>query len=168
MLVVILYTLMTGLGPSVIRAALMLLFVLGGKLIDRDTHSVSLLSLVAVLMLIYNPAYINNVSFQLSFLVTLGLLTTANIVSQKLTKIPDWIKIPVLIPIVAQIWVAPIQMFYFNTFSLYSVLANISIVSMLSVISFGGFVSSVLAVFPPIADVVCKFIDFFLKKIHFG
>ena len=86
MLVVILYTLMTGLGPSVIRAALMLLFVLGGKLIDRDTHSVSLLSLVAVLMLIYNPAYINNVSFQLSFLVTLGLLTTANIVSQKLTK----------------------------------------------------------------------------------
>lgn len=165
MLVVILYTLMTGLGPSVIRAALMLLFVLGGKLIDRDTHSVSLLSLVAVLMLIYNPAYINNVSFQLSFLVTLGLLTTANIVSQKLTKIPDWIKIPVLIPIVAQIWVAPIQMFYFNTFSLYSVLANISIVSMLSVISFGGFVSSVLAVFPPIADVVCKVFDFFLNYL---
>ena len=57
MLVVILYTLMTGLGPSVIRAALMLLFVLGGKLIDRDAHSVSLLSLVAVLMLIYNPPF---------------------------------------------------------------------------------------------------------------
>ena len=95
----------------------------------------------------------------------MGLLTTANIVSQKLTKIPDWIKIPVLIPIVAQIWVAPIQMFYFNTFSLYSVLANISIVSMLSVISFGGFVSSVLAVFPPIADIVCKVFDFFLNYL---
>ncbi|MDE6139008.1 MAG: ComEC/Rec2 family competence protein, partial [Candidatus Gastranaerophilales bacterium] len=165
MFVVILYTLMTGLGPSVIRAALMLLFVLGGKLIDRDAHSVSLLSLVAVLMLIYNPAYINNVSFQLSFLVTLGLLTTAGIISQKLTKIPDWIKVPVLIPIVAQIWVAPIQMFYFNTFSLYSVLANISIVSILSVISFGGFVSSVLAVFPPIADIVCKLFDFILNYL---
>ena len=73
MLVVILYTFMTGLGASVIRAALMLLFVLAGKLIDRDTHSVSLLSLVAVLMLIYNPAYINDVSFQLSFMVTFGL-----------------------------------------------------------------------------------------------
>ncbi len=165
MLVVILYTLMTGLGPSVIRAALMLLFVLGGKLIDRDAHSVSLLSLVAVLMLIYNPAYINNVSFQLSFLVTLGLLTTAGIVSQKITKVPDWIKVPVLIPIVAQIWVAPIQMFYFNTFSLYSVLANVSIVSILSVISFGGFVSSVLAVFPPIADIVCKCFDFVLNYL---
>lgn len=165
MLIITLYTLMTGLGPSVIRAALMLLFVLAGKLIDRDAHSISLLSLVAVLMLIYNPAYINNVSFQLSFLVTFGLLTTANIISQKLDKIPDWIKIPVLIPIVAQIWIAPIQMFYFNTFSLYSVLANISTVSLLSVISFCGFVSSVLAIFQPIANFVCMCFDFFLNYL---
>ncbi|MBE7712169.1 MAG: DNA internalization-related competence protein ComEC/Rec2 [Cyanobacteria bacterium SIG26] len=165
MLVVILYTFMTGLGPSVIRAAMMLLFVLAGKLIDRDAHSVSLLSLVAVIMLIYNPAYINDVSFQLSFLVTFGLLTTANIVAQKLTKVPNWILAPVLIPIVAQLWVAPVQMFYFNTFSLYSVLSNISTVSLLSVISFCGFVSSALSIIPQIADVVCGFFDFFLKYL---
>lgn len=165
MLVVILYTLMTGLGASVVRAALMLLFVLAGKLIDRDTHSVSLLSFVAVLMLIYNPAYINDVSFQLSFLVTFGLLTTANIFAQKLQKIPNWLMIPVLIPLVAQIWIAPIQMFYFNTFSLYSIFANISTVSLLSVISFGGFVSSVLAIIRPIADFVCRIFDFVLNYL---
>ena len=165
MLVVILYTLMTGLGASVIRAALMLLFVLAGKLIDRDTHSVSLLSLVAVLMLIYNPAYINDVSFQLSFFVTFGLLTTANFLSKKFEKIPDWIKAPVLIPIVAQIWIAPIQMFYFNTFSLYSVLANISTVSLLSIISFGGFVSSAISIIPPFAKITCQVFDFFLNYL---
>ena len=165
MLVVILYTLMTGLGASVIRAALMLLFVLAGKLIDRDAHSVSLLAFVAVLMLIYNPAYINDVSFQLSFLVTFGLLTTANIAAQKLEKIPNWIKIPILIPLVAQFWVAPIQMFYFNTFSLYSVFANISTVSLLSVISFGGFVSSAISIFPPLSDITCKIFDFFLNYL---
>lgn len=163
MLLVILYTLMTGLGPSVIRAALMLLFVLAGKLIDRDTHSVSLLAFVAVLMLIYNPAYINNVSFQLSFLVTLGLLTTANVFTQKLDKIPSCLSVPVLIPLVAQIWIAPIQMFYFNTFSVYSILANISTVCLLSVISFCGFVSSLLSVISPIADIVCRIFDFFLN-----
>ena len=165
MLMIILYTLMTGLGPSVVRAALMILFVLAGKLIDRDTHSVSLLSLVAVLMLIYNPAYINDVSFQLSFLVTFGLLTTSNIIAQKLDKIPNWIKIPIIIPLVAQIWIAPIQMFYFNTFSLYSVFSNISTVSLLSVISFGGFVSSVLATIPQIADIVCHISDFILNYL---
>ena len=165
MLVVILYTLMTGLGASVIRAALMLLFVLAGKMIDRDTHSVSLLSLVAVLMLIYNPAYINDVSFQLSFFVTFGLLTTANFLSVKLKKIPDWIKAPILIPIVAQIWIAPIQMFYFNTFSLYSVLSNISTVSLLSIISFGGFVSSAISIIPPFAKLTCQIFDFFLNYL---
>ena len=165
MFVVVLYTFMTGLGPSVVRAALMLLLVLAGKLIDRDAHSVSLLSLVAVLMLIYNPAYINNVSFQLSFLVTFGLLTTANILSQKLDKVPNWISAPILIPVVAQIWIAPIQMFYFNTFSLYSVLANISTVSILSVISFCGFVSSLFAIVTPIADISCKIFDFFLNYL---
>lgn len=165
MLIIVMYTLMTGLGPSVIRAALMLLFVLAGKLIDRDAHSVSLLSFVAVIMLIYNPAYINDVSFQLSFLVTLGLLTTANVISQKLDKVPNWVKATVLIPLVAQIWVAPVQMFYFNTFSVYSVLANISTVSLLSVVSFGGFISSIISVVPQFADFTCKIFDFILNYL---
>ena len=154
------YTLMTGLGPSVVRAALMLIFVLVGKLLDRDAHTVSLLSFVAVLMLLYNPAYINDVGFQLSFLVTFGLLTTANILIQKTDKIPNQILSAVLIPVVAQIWVAPIQMFYFNTFSLYAIFANISSSILLFIISFTGFISSILAIIKPIADIVCRTTDF--------
>ncbi len=165
--VIILYTLMTGLGASVIRAALMLLFVLAGKLIDRDAHSVALLSFVASLMLLYNPAFINDVGFQLSFIVTFGLLTTANAVIEHLhnIKFPDWLSAELLIPVVAQIWVAPIQMFYFNSFSTYSILANIAIMPFLSIISFLGFVSSVLAVIPQIANFVCMLSDFVLKYL---
>ena len=161
MAVVILYTLMTGLGASVVRAALMLLFVLAGKLIDRDSHSISLLAFVASIMLLYNPAYINDVSFQLSFIVTFGLLTTANIVLCKLreSKIPDWLSAELLIPIVSQLWVAPLQMFYFNSISTYSVLANISIMPFLSVISFGGFVSSLISIITPISKFVCMIFD---------
>lgn len=162
MVMIILYTLMTGLGPAVIRAALMLLFVCAGKLIDRDAHSVSLLSLVAVLMLLYNPAYINDVGFQLSFFVTFGLITTANIISQKFNeKFPNWLKAMILIPIIAQIWIIPIQMFYFNTISIYSILANIISAPVLSVISFCGFVSSLLAVIKPVSDFICYTFDFY-------
>lgn len=161
---VILYTLMTGLGASVIRAALMLIFVLCGKLIDRDAHSVSLLSLVAVIMLIYNPAFINDVSFQLSFFVTFGLLTTAESISAKIKIIPDWIKYPIIIPIIAQIWVIPIQMFYFNTISVYSIFANIASASVLSIISFAGFLSSILAIIPAGA-IICNTCDFALNYL---
>ena len=165
--VVVLYTLMTGLGASVVRAALMLLFVLAGKLIDRDAHSISLLSFVAVLMLIYNPAYINDVGFQLSFIVTFGLLTTAVILQKRVGKISfpyaPVILSAVLIPVVAQVWVVPVQMFYFNTISTYSVFANIAIMPFLSVLSFGGFVSSILAMVPLFAKYICPAFDFVLN-----
>ena len=62
---ILIYSLMTGLGPSVVRATFMLVFVLLGKLIDRDAHSVALLAFVAFIMLLYNPMYINDVGFQL-------------------------------------------------------------------------------------------------------
>lgn len=163
--VVLIYTFMTGLGASVIRASLMLLLVLAGKLIDRDAHSVSLLAFVAMLMLIYNPAFINNVGFQLSFIVTFGILTTANIVFERFkdSKVPNWLTGAILIPVVAQIWVAPIQMFYFNTFSTYSVLANVCSMPFLSVVSFGGFISSILAIFTPFTDKICMAFDFVLN-----
>ena len=120
---------MTGLGASVVRAALMLTFVLAGKLFDRDAHSVSLLSFVALLMLLYNPAYLNDVGFQMSFLATLGILTTGQTVYHRFkeVKLPEAIKGDVSIPVVAQAWVAPTQMFYFNTFAPYSVFANIAL-----------------------------------------
>ena len=162
---IIIYTFMTGLGASVIRAALMLIFILIGKLIDRDAHSISLLAFVAMLMLIYNPAYINDVGFQLSFIVTFGLLTTANSIFERFkdSKLLTIILNILLIPVIAQIWVAPIQMFYFNTFSTYSILANIASFPFLSVVSFGGFISSILGAFSPFTDKVCYIFDFLLN-----
>lgn len=160
--VVLLYAMMTGLGPSVVRATIMILFILAGKLIDRDTHSIALLSLVAMLMLIYNPAYLNDVGFQLSFLVTFGLFVSSNLLMHKGNKIIGFIKDTILVPFLAQIWVAPLQMFYFNTFSTYSVFANIAIALILPLISFCGFISSIISVFSPISQFVCKYFDIVL------
>lgn len=163
--VVIFYSFMTGLGPSVIRAAFMLIFVLLGKLIDRDAHSISLLSFVALLMLIYNPAYINDVGFQLSFLVTFGLLVMAPAIFEKTKAIPGWLSGAVFVPVIAQIWVAPIQMYYFNSFSLYSIFANILTLPFVTIVSFGGFISAVLALIKPIASQVCFVFDLILNPM---
>ena len=181
--VIIFYAMMTGLGPSVVRAMFMLIFILLGKLIDRDAHSISLLSFVALLMLIYNPAYINDVGFQLSFLVTFGLLIMAPVVFEKVTncpphqssslsdgggnakRLPAWLAGAIFVPVIAQMWVAPIQMYYFNSFSLYSVFANIAILPFVTIVSFGGFLSAVLALIKPIASQVCFLFDFVLNPV---
>ena len=164
-LTVIIYSLMTGLGASVIRAAFMLVFVLIGKLIDRDAHSISLLSFVAFLMLLYNPMYINDVGFQLSFIVTFGLLVMTPYLVKSKNKYLNWVIGTVSVPVIAQLWVIPIQIFYFNNISIYSVFANIMSVPILSVISFGGFVSSLISIITPIADFVCRCFDFVLNPL---
>lgn len=165
MIMVLVYSLMTGLGASVVRATAMLLFVLAGKLIDRDAHSISLLSFVAFLMLLYNPLWINDVGFQLSFIVTFGILLMSPLVIRFNHKIKDFIASTIAIPIIAQLWVIPVQIFYFNNISLYSVFANIMSVPILMVLSFGGFISSLIGGIKPIADIVCRVFDFILNPL---
>ena len=165
MLTVVMYSLMTGLGASVIRATCMLLFVLAGKLIDRDAHSISLLSFVALLMLLYNPLWINDVGFQLSFIVTFGILVMAPAFGRFKNRFADFVVSTVTIPVIAQLWVIPIQIFYFNNISIYSVFANIMSVPIVMVLSFGGFISSLLSVIKPIADFLCKIFDFVLNPL---
>lgn len=160
---VLVYSLMTGLGASVIRATFMLVFVLIGKLIDRDAHSISLLAFVAFLMLLYNPMYINDVGFQLSFIVTFGLLVMTPYLMRSKNRFISWAVGTVSIPMIAQLWVMPIQIFYFNNISLYSVFANIMSVPILSVISFGGFVSSLIANITP--EFVIRIFDFVLNPM---
>ena len=165
MAMVVVYSLMTGLGASVIRAACMLLFVLTGKLIDRDAHNVSLLSFVALLMLLYNPLWINDVGFQLSFIVTFGLLIMVPAIIRVQNKILAFIQSTVLIPVIAQLWVIPVQIFYFNNISLYSVFANIMSVPILMVLSFGGFLSSLFSAIKPLADFICRIFDCVLNPL---
>lgn len=163
-LLVALYTLMTGMGPSVLRAALMIELVLLGKLFDRDADSFSLIFFVALALLLYNPAMINDIGFQLSFIVTFALMFYCPPILEKINnKFLDFVVGAVLIPVVAQFWAAPIQMYYFNTFATYSVLANFLISPLIAVISFIGFLGSTLALIPFIADKVCRVFDFVLN-----
>lgn len=158
-LLVAFYTLMTGMGASVLRAALMIEFVLLGKLIDRTADSIALVFFVAFLMLLVNPAMINDVGFQLSFIVTFALMYFCPPILEKIEN--KWLAFcvgSILVPLVAQLFAAPIQMFYFNTFATYSIFANLVITPFIMVISFLGFVSSILAMLP---------LGIFVEKICF-
>ncbi len=163
---ILFYTCMTGFGPPIIRAALMLTLILAGKLIDKTTSTMSLLFLVAFLMLIFNPLMIYDIGFQLSFIVTFALILTAPLLDFKFkSKYINYILGSCLIPVIAQIFAAPLQMYYFNTFTIYSVLANIAIIPVLSIVSFLGFISSIMALITPIANKICLAADFILNPL---
>jgi len=68
------YAFITGLSPSVVRAAAMFSFFALGKPFQRNVDGFNILALVALLILLMNPLQIYNISFQLSFLAMAGLL----------------------------------------------------------------------------------------------
>ena len=163
-LLILVYTCMTGFGPPIIRAFLMLTLILIGKLIDRQTSTLSLLFIVGFLMLIYSPLMVFDIGFQLSFIVTFALILTAPLLVFNFKFKPaNYILGACLIPMIAQLYAAPLQMFYFNTFAIYSVFANIAIVPVLSIVSFIGFISSILALIPFVAQKICLVADFILN-----
>lgn len=165
-LLILFYTCMTGFGPPIIRAFLMLTLILIGKLIDRSTPTLALLFLVAFIMLTYNPLMIFDIGFQLSFVVTFALILTAPLlVLNTKSKLINYTFGACMIPLIAQIFAAPLQLFYFGTFTLYSVLANIAIVPVLSIVSFVGFISSIIALVPIFAQKICYFADLILNPL---
>ncbi|MBQ9246092.1 DNA internalization-related competence protein ComEC/Rec2 [bacterium] len=163
-LLILFYTFMTGFGPPIIRASLMLILILIGKLLDKASSTISLLFIVAFLMLLYNPLMLFDIGFQLSFIVTFALiLTSPLLVIKSKYKVLNYTIGACAIPVIAQLYAAPLQMFYFNTFTMYSVLANIAIIPVLSLVSFIGFISSIIAMITPVANQVCKTADFILN-----
>ena len=163
-LLILVYTCMTGFGPPIIRAFLMLTLILIGKLLDKTTSTLSLLFIVGFFMLVYNPLMVFDIGFQLSFIVTFALILSAPLLTFDFKFKPfNYILGACLIPIIAQLYAAPLQMFYFNTFALYSVFANIAIVPVLSIISFIGFVSSILALVPILSTKICFVADMIIN-----
>ena len=70
----LLFVLMTGASPSVVRAALMLSLFLLASLFREENDPPSSLAFAALLILLENPWAAANVSFQLSFAAVAGLL----------------------------------------------------------------------------------------------
>ncbi|GIP35878.1 DNA internalization-related competence protein ComEC/Rec2 [Paenibacillus sp. J2TS4] len=126
------YIIVTGSAPSVIRAGIMAIMALYAARKNTLKDGLNLVSLVGLLMLIWNPYYLVNVSFQLSFLVTIGLIVG---VSRMNALLPN--RFPALtgalsVTLVAQAASFPLSIYYFNQFSLLSWIANFIIVPMVS------------------------------------
>lgn len=163
---ILVYTCMTGFGAPIIRAFLMLTLILIGKLIDKNTSTMSLLFIVGFIMLIYNPLMLFDIGFQLSFTVTFALILTAPLITFNFpNKLINYTLGACMIPIIAQAYAAPLQMYYFNTFSMYSIFANIAIIPVLSIVSFIGFISSILALLPFFAEKICYIADLIVNPL---
>jgi competence protein ComEC len=148
--VLLIYLGLTGLQPSIIRATLMDISILIAMLTESKVNSLGSLLLAATIILIFNPLWIRDVGFQLSFLATLGLIVTLPILQAKLSWLPPTISTLIAIPVAASIWVLPLLGYVFHLVAVYSLPINIVTTPLVTIIAVIGTMSSVLALIMPI------------------
>jgi competence protein ComEC len=149
--VLLLYVGLTGLEAAVLRAAVMGFVVLFAMSAERKVKPLGSLLFAATLLLLFNPLWIWNLGFQLSFLATLGLLVTVPILTKWLDWMPSAIAPMIAVPIAAYLWTLPLQLVAFGVVSPYSILINILVSPLITIISIGGMISALGALVYPLA-----------------
>jgi competence protein ComEC len=151
-LLLILYALVTGLSPSVVRAALMACILIVGAALERDSDALNTLGLSAVILLTIWPLSLFDPGFQLSFVATLSLIVLSRPlmdlfpdppgVSPALWKRGLWT--PFAASLAAQIGSLPVVAYHFQTLSLASFAANLPAAPLVSAATVLGVLSALL------------------------
>ncbi len=142
----IVFVCLTGIQPSVLRATIMGFGALVALVTQRKVKPLGSLLVAATLLLVFNPLWIWDLGFQLSFLATLGLLVTVPPLTKGLDWLPPAIAFLIAIPLAASLWTLPLQLYVFGMVAPYSTLANIISAPLISIISIGGFISALAAI----------------------
>ncbi|TLU83637.1 MAG: ComEC family competence protein [Chlorobium sp.] len=133
--ILIVYCSVTGNSASVKRAAFMALVLFGGETLGRKTYPVNSLALADFLILLFDPLDLLNPGFLMTngavlaiFLVYPVLVPSREKRAGFLWGIINALFSSVMITIAAIIGVSPVIAYYFGTFSVISLLANIPVV----------------------------------------
>ncbi len=131
---------LTGFSPSVVRASVMSIIFLISKILHRKNDIWTSISISLLILLIYNPFLICNISIQFTYIATIGIillqrnilnffknirikdsnhiLRKRKITNLKIQKILSSIYEILSVSFAAQIMILPISILSFNTFNL--------------------------------------------------
>ena len=165
---IIVYTLLVGAEPPVVRAAIMGIIALPAYLLGRRSIHLNVLAFTAAIMLFFTPSLLQDVSFQLSFLATLGIMVFSEPMKAAVNKVfikksyreepskwVNWINEYLLVTLAAQIAVLPVLLTHFDFISLVTLPANLFILPLQPlVMGLGGIAMSIGLVFLPIGNVI--------------
>lgn len=122
---IIFYTLLTGAQIPVVRAAIMAILAFSAEVFGRQKSGIWVLIMTGGAMLLVNPKWISDLSFQLSFMATFGVIAVAPALERALNRLPLFIKQDIAITTGAQIMVMPIIIQNFHQLSVVGIFANL-------------------------------------------
>lgn len=181
------FTALTGFSPSCCRSAIMLSVCQVGILVHKEADTLTSLALAVVVCCVSNPFAILNPSLALSASSTLGLLLLGGPFFQLFpkinrkafgSKILRFIFQTAAMSMAATIGTFPIMVMMFQSISLLSPITNILIIPVIELLFLSGFIAVVLGWIPPLLYVLhfvgecaaeyCSFVTAQIAKLPFS
>ncbi len=144
------FALIAGLAPSVLRSVTMFSFVAIGMYLKRSTNIFHTLLVSMLLILLFEPSFLFDVGFQLSYAALFFILWLQPLLAQlwkPKNKIADYFWQILTVSFAAQIGTFPLSIYYFHQFPGLFFVTNLVIIPFLSVIMGLGVLVMVLAAF---------------------
>ena len=165
------YALITGLSPSVLRAATMFSFVIMGTVLNRKSSIYNTLAASAFFLLLINPKLLFEVGFQLSYIAVIGIVYLQPLIYKRIYTrwwLLDKIWAITAVSIAAQIATLPLILYYFNQFPVYFMLSNLIVIPSAVVILSLGILLFITSPIPPISESVGWVLNKFIEGLNFG
>lgn len=151
------FAFLSGLSPSVTRAVLMFSILAIGKHFNQQASTLNTIAVSALILLCYNPNYIFDVGFQMSYTAVISIVLLNpffNYFYFSKNKILKYFIGIILVSLAAQIGVLPLSIYYFNQFPVLFLVANIIVIPLtFAILSLGivtlffNFISATIASF---------------------
>lgn len=131
------FSFITGASASVLRAAVMFSFIAVGKRFFKTASVYNSLAASAFILLVYNPYFLWDVGFQLSYLAVIGILLfqqplyrvffLKHALTSKVWQLAS-------VTLAAQVFTFPVCIYYFHQFPVLFLFANLVIVPLSSLV----------------------------------
>jgi len=160
---VIIFMMMTGMTPSVVRAGILYLALLSAPMVRRESDGMTTLLFALAVILLFNPAAVHSISLQLSFSAMAGILLFTQPMSKAMYE-PMRLRVKnrrlhhalwaaigcVTLTLGASILSMPFVVYHFGYIPIYSLLSNLLTYFVVSVIFCGGYVACALGTVLPV------------------
>jgi len=154
-----LFSLLTGGAASILRSAVMFSCIVIGENFGRKTSIYNSLAASAFILLCYNPYFLWDVGFQLSYLAVLGIVIFQKPIYHLLYIKNKWVNklwALVSVSLAAQIFTFPVCIYYFHQFPTLFLFTNIIMVPLSSLILFVEIFLIALAWMPFVGSLIGK------------
>ena len=157
------YALLTGFSLAVCRVAVMTSMFIIGRTYSRNINKLNILAISAFFLLLYNPLFITEVGFQLSYVAVAGLIIFQPVVYKWLhfkNKWADKLWLLCSVSLAAQVVTFPLSAFYFHQFPVYFLVSNLFIIIPSAVIMYSGIAYLIFGSIPVLGNIL----GFILEK----